>query len=446
MRLPKKIFCALLALAVGLGPGSLVLAVPVNSTDISVPGSAAAPMAPVPSDTGSAVETIGPVQGQTPTPAEPSAKITATAAAPADTSSFWPSGRLPFHFSAKLAEIYDDNIFIQQNKTSDFITQLTLRAEIKLGDQQVVDGNYFDAFYAPTFAVYADHSGDDYINHNLELFYQHRFSRLSLSLDQTYARTTATSISVGNLTTSDVYGTTLKAYYAYSDKLEITSSVSQTVTDYDTASYATSEEWVNDDYFLYKWDSKLSFGFGPKFGFLSFAGTALQTYQQFLPRLRYIYSDKITFNLAGGLEYRQYNQAGQGDLLTGIFDFAGTYHPWLDTSLSLFGSRHYVPAYGFAGQDYLATTAGINGSQKFLKDFSFNLGFGYENDDYLLANTAFAGQGRTDNYYYITTGVDWAPNTWLLLSGSYRYQNDDSNTRAFSFNDNQLQLSVEATY
>ena len=445
----KQIVGALFALWVGGMSDDLLHADPSTPTDITVPGSVAAPVTPAPADNSSLPATSGPPPtAPAPVPAAPSTTTTAMAVSAVTPSSpsFWPSGRLPFHVSVTLGEIYDDNIFIQPHKTSDFITQLTLKGEIKLGDKDVVDGNYLDAYYAPSGSIYADHSSEDYINQDLELFYQHRFSRLTLSLDQSYVKDTATSISIGNLVTSDVYTTNLKADYAYSDKLDITSNVSQVFTDYDTALYTSSGEWVNDDYFLYKWDEKLSFGFGPKFGFLSFAGAPLQTYQQFLPRLQYAYSDKLTFSLAGGLEYRQYNQQGEGDLLTGIFDFAGTYHPWLDTTLSISGSRHYVPAYGFIGDDYLATSVGINGRQKFLKNFSFNLGVGYENDDYLVANSGFSGVTREDNYVFITTGLDWNPNAWLLVSGGYKYQNDSSNFHAFSFDDNQLDLSVEASY
>jgi hypothetical protein len=442
----KRMACALFALIAGGGTSLLLQADPSTPTDITVPGSEAAPMAPTPADNGSAPASSGPAPAAPAASAASSTVTTAPAALPATSSSFWPSGRLPFHVSVTLGEIYDDNIFIQPHKTSDFITQLTVKGEIKLGDKDEVDGNYLDAYYAPSGSIYADHSSEDFINQDLELFYQHRFSRLAVSLDQVYAKETATSISIGNLVTSNVYTTNLKADYAYSDRLDITSSVSQVFTDYDTALYSSSGEWVNDDYFLYKWDSKLSLGFGPKFGFLSFAGAPLQTYQQFLPRLEYDYSEKLTFSLAGGAEYRQYNQQGQGDLLTGIFDFAGTYHPWLDTTLSVNGSRHYVPGYGLTGDDYLATNVGLNGRQKFLKDFSFNLGFGYENDDYLLSSGGPSGESREDNYFYVSTGLDWTPNTWLLVSGDYKYQNDSSNFQAFSFDDNQLELSVEASY
>jgi hypothetical protein len=106
-----------------------VFAEPTTSpTDITVPGSAAAPTTPVPSDnaTPTVTSTLTPAE----VPATPTVETSTQTpvALPSDSTSFWPSGRLPFRFSAKLAETWDDNIFIQPHKTSDFITQLTLKS------------------------------------------------------------------------------------------------------------------------------------------------------------------------------------------------------------------------------------------------------------------------------------------------------------------------------
>jgi hypothetical protein len=376
----------------------------------------------------------------------PSASVETTAAVPASTDNSWTGGRLPFHISVTLGEVYDSNIFFQPNKTSDFITQLGVRGEIKFGDQEVTDGNYLDGYYAPSGALYADHSSEDFLNQDVDLLYQHRFTRLTLSLEQSYTKTTATSFSIGNLVTSNIYTTNAKATYAYSDKVEINSSFSQVFTDYNTAYYTSSREWINDEYFLYKLDSKLSIGIGQRFGFLDFEGAPFQTYQQLLPRLKYDYSGRLTFQLAAGAEYRQYNQSGRADRFTGVFELSGTYQPFLDTTISLRGSRHYVPAYGFNDEDYLATNVSLTGRQKFLKEFYFNLGLGYENDSYLYNGTGFTGPNREDNYYFATTGLDWDPNTWLVVSSYYKYQKDASNFSAFSFDDNQVGFSIEASY
>jgi hypothetical protein len=321
-----------------------------------------------------------------------------------------------------------------------------IRGEVKFGDPEVTDGNYLDGLYEPSVNLYADHSGNDFVNHDVDVLYQHRFSRLALSLEQSYVKATATSFSIGNLVASDVYTTNANATYVYSDKVDIAASVSQVITDYDNADYANSQEWINDYYFLYKLDPKLSVGFGPRFGFLDNQTSPFQTYQQFLGRLKYDYSGKLTFNLAGGAEYRQYHANGRGDELTGVFEFAGTYQPTLYTTVSLNGSRHYVPAYSFPGQDYLATDVSLNGRQQFFQKFYLNLGVGYENDGYLFAATGLSGPTREDNYFFVTSGLDWKPNTWLVASSYYKYQQDSSNFSAFSFNDNQVGFSINASY
>ena len=449
MSLRKCIGCGLLLVVGILGFSSLLFADSSLSTEVPPP-------IPTPAPPSASPNTPAPALPAADTGANTPTATSAPASAPASASSssdhLWISGRLPFRISASLGEVYDDNIFIQRNKTSDFITQLGARAEIKFGDPEVVDGNYLDGYYAPSGSLYANHSDEDFLNQDVGLLYQHRFTRLVLSLEQSYAKTTETSISIGNLVRSDVYTTNAKADYAYSDKLDITSSISQVFTSYNTSFFTSSREWINDEYFLYKLDSKLSIGIGPKFGFLDFDGSPFQTYQQILPRLKYDYSGKLTFQLAGGAEYRQFDGGGRGDVLTAIYDVSGTYQPYLDTTITLRGSRHYVPAYGFVGQDYLATDVDLTGRQRFLQKFYLNLALGYENDSYLenvgsqFSNSGPSEPDREDNYFFARVGLDWTPNTWLTVSSYYKYQNDDSNFSSFSFDDNQVGFSIEGSY
>jgi hypothetical protein len=358
----------------------------------------------------------------------------------------WEGGHLPFLVSASLSEVYDDNIFIQPQKTSDLITQINLKGEYRAGKQAASDGNYLDAYYAPSFDLYADHSRQDSFNQLADVFYQHRFSKLDLSLEQEYVHQRETSAAAGNLVTASVYTTNASADYAYSDKLTMTSNFTQRVTDFETSGYSSSNEWVEDAFFLYKLDSKLSIGLGPRFGWLDVTEAANQAYQDILGRLTYNYSGKLTFNVAVGVEYREYQGSATGDQIEPVFNLAGTYKPFIHTTLTLSGGRAFNPSYDFHSQDYIATTVSLTARQRFLQTFYYNLGMGYENDSYQGAGVVVTGPNRNDDYYFVTTGFDWQPNNWLMSSLFYRYQRDDSNLASSRFTDDQVGLSVSASY
>jgi hypothetical protein len=355
-------------------------------------------------------------------------------------------GKIPFHITAVLAEIYDDNIFIQPHKSSDFITNLSVEGEVRFGSKDATDSNYLDAFYQPTLLVYARHSSEDAVNQDVDVFYQHKFTRLTLSLEQAYAKTESTNAAIGNLVTSDVYTTGAKADYSYSDKLDLNAAFTQSITDYENPGYTSTNEWVGDLYFLYRLDQKLSIGLGPEFGFLDIQQAPNQTYQQLLAHLSYVYSGKLNFTGAAGAEYREYEGDSHGDTLAPVFELSGTYSPTNTSQITLAGSRHYVPSYNFIGQDYISTSVSLTASQRFLEKYTFALALGYENDSYEFDAPGLIGATREDNFFYVSPSVSWRPNDWLSVSASYRYQNDDSNFDAYNFNDNQVSLSLTATY
>ncbi len=355
-------------------------------------------------------------------------------------------GKLPFLFSASVTEIYDDNIFIQPIKTSDFITQINLRGEYKIGDKAASDSNFFDASYAPSFDLYAHHSKQDSFNQLVSVLYEHRFSRLQLGLEQDYSKQSSTSASAGNLVTASVYTTTGTANYQFSDKLSLRSTSGFAAINYETAGYSSSNEWSENIYALYQLDSKISIGVGPRFGWLDISGAPNQTYQQLLGHVEYKYSRKVTFDLSGGGEVREYQGSVTGDKLSPVFNLEASYMPWDSTVITLSGGRRYLPSYNFTGQDYIDTNVALTGRQRFFQKFHYSLGLGYENDSYEGAGIAVVGPTRTDDYYYATTGVDWDPNTWLTASIFYKYQKDDSNLQTANFNDNQAGVSLSISY
>lgn len=361
-------------------------------------------------------------------------------------SAFAVGQHLPILITGTVGEVYDDNIYIQPVKVSDFITQLNLVLEYRAGNDTAVDSNYFDIFYAPSGDIYASHSSSNSFNQNTGALFQHRFSKLTLGISQTYNHNSATAAPVGNLVTTSVFDTKATAQYLYDEKFSLFATYDQNYTNYNTAGYSNSSQYQGDLYFLYHYDSKLSVGFGPKFGWLDVGGAPNQTYQDALGRVEYKYSGKLKFNLDFGVEAREYDGNVTGTKVTPVFTAAAIYNPWVNTTLTLQGQRNFYPSYNLTGQDYIATAVSLIGRQRFCRDFYYNLGFGYENDTYTGAGVALTGPGRVDNYYFATTGFDWVPNSWSKFSIYYKYQNDNSNFSSFSFNDNQVGISAGFSY
>jgi hypothetical protein len=354
--------------------------------------------------------------------------------------------KLPFRLTATLGEIYKNNIFGQPHKVDDFITRLGVTGEVRLGDLQATDGNYFDALYNPTLHLYAKHSGETGVDQDVDVFYGHHWTRLTLSLEQIYTKTQETDASIGGLVTGQVFSTIAKAKFDYSARLDLVASVKQQFTSYDQANYTDSKEWTGDLYALYHVDPKLSLGIGPRFGYLAIDRAPDETFQQIRARAAYVVSDRLNFQGAVGGEYREYQTDARSNTIEPIFEFSGVYLPQPSTSLSVNAARRFTPSYNFIGQDYIATNVYFTGTQRFFRDYYLGVSAGYENDDYQFVAAAAAGPTREDNYFYIQPSVRWRPIGWLEVAAFDKYEQDSSNFNAFTYDTNQVGVSCSATY
>jgi len=105
-----------------------------------------------------------------------------------------------------------------------------------------------------------------------------------------------------------------------------------------------------------------------------------------------------------------------------------------------------IKSTGAARQEYYDDTqVGINVSQDLPYKFSANGGFVYGRNDYNTLNDQ-GTEDREDDNYNAYIGVTYKIRTWLDASLNYRYMKKDSNSVTQSFTDNQVMLSIGASY
>jgi hypothetical protein len=348
----------------------------------------------------------------------------------------------PVRFELFVSETYDDNIYISPQKSSDFITQVALNSTYQIGDKTAIDGNFFSIAFKPTAYIYADHSQQDAEDYFADLTYQHRWTKLTLGLEQRFEKLTNTTIDVGNFVNREVYTTVLNADYDYSDRVSLMGTLTQRITDFDNHAYANTDEWIADGYALYQIAPKLGLGFGPRFGYVSISHAPGQTYEDALLHAQYNVTQKITANLAAGAEFRQYDTSSVGDEVLPIFEASLSYKPFDGTVVTLSSYRHSLTSYNQVGQNYVDTQVQANLKQRFLRKFYYLLSAGYDNSEYKATSSNTANSHRKDDYFFVNTGVEWDPNDWLTVSTRYQYSEDNSNISQYSFNDNQVNVQV----
>lgn len=353
---------------------------------------------------------------------------------------------LPVHFDLFVSETYDDNIFLQPIKTYDYVSHIAPSLSYVLGDPDATNANYLSLFYQPTFLIYANNTGENTVEQNVNVAYAYTFTKLRLGLQQQYQKLADATVDADDIVKRSIYTTTATADYDYDDRLSFHLIGTQTITNYDDAFRPDTNEWTINAFFLYDITPKLKLGFGPEVGFLDEEFAPNQVYEQLLGHLQYQATGKITISLSLGGEARQY-QFGEDDQLTPVFDLRADYQLSDATSFYLDGHSETYASETLGGQNYQDTAIQGGVRQRFLQKFFVSVSGGYDHSTYRNLTPAVASlPERIDDYYFGKAAVSWVPNNWLTVSGSYQYSTDDSSVAFANFNDNQYTLACELKY
>jgi hypothetical protein len=358
-------------------------------------------------------------------------------------SSWWdelfPHGS-PFYYGLTVGETYDNNVFISQKKIGDFYTHITPLLDLVRGDKTAIDANYLNVAFRPTIYLYDRESQQNRVDYYADLLYQHRWTRLVVSLEQRFEELTDPSIDVGNFFKQDIYTTQLSADYEYDDKFSFGGSETQKLSYiFDEPPITETAERITDLYARYQVAPKLSLALGPRIGFVDVSGAANQTYQDLLARLSYQPTQKISVSFEGGAEYRQFQ--GANTRLYPVFALNASYAPFDSTLISLGAYRQDVISYGEVGSNFMSTEVSATVRQRFFQNFFAILSGGYDLSQYDPAgpDSGFAGR-RVDHYFFASAGLEWDPREWLRVSVRGQTSADESNFAGNSFNDDQLDL------
>jgi hypothetical protein len=175
------------------------------------------------------------------------------------------------------------------------------------------------------------------------------------------------------------------------------------------------------------------------------SGSLDQYYEQVQARLNWRVTDKISLQLSGGLEDRQFETAGAGDSLDPVFGAAIQYQPIKSTQIALTANRTVASSdFYLAAQQTETTVVGLNVSQRLWRQFSLGAGATYSRLDY--STPAFASAGgaanRSDDVVSLNAQLShpfFKQGTWSLF---YQYSKDASSQAGFGFQSSQAGFSV----
>ncbi len=261
-------------------------------------------------------------------------------------------------------------------------------------------GSHWTLDYTPTLRFYSSKAFKDSTDHAVTLTGGAVYGDWVLGGSQSYSTSSTPLAETAAQTDQESFNTGLNASRRFGSKVSADFSLSQAISS--AQSYTSSKQWSTMDWLNYQVWPRLTLGIGAGYGYVSMDVGTDSMYEQYQGRINWRITDKISVGISGGLEDRQFQTGGAGDLLNPTYSASITYAPFEVTQLSLSANKA-VSTSLFQNQVTENTSIQVGLNQRLFKRLNLNLGVGYGNTKY-VASTAAAftavRQGQDDSLSY----------------------------------------------
>ena len=309
-------------------------------------------------------------------------------------------------------------------------------------------GRHWTLVYTPSWTFYSSSQFQNSLNHSAALSWGTSYEDWVLGFSQGYTRSDSSLIQTGAQTEQETYSTAINASYQFNTKISLDMGVSQNFNFVGNGGSSTnlygnlanSKTWSTMEWLNWQFWPRLNAGVGAGGGYTIQQGSPDSLNEQYQARVNWRATDKISFQVSGGLEDQQYMSGGASALVTPIFGATIQYQPFEQTSLSLSANRSVSPSY-YQSQNTETTGLTASLSQRLLQKFNLGLSGGYSTVKY-VASTSGASAGRTDNTYSFSANLSHSLTKRGTIALSYSYSDNSSGVAGFSYSSNQIGVQV----
>ena len=370
-----------------------------------------------------------------------------------------PSGRWKVspHLEARVT--YDDNIFIQpENEVEDFIFTLSPGLAIGIWDAEkrrtdgfldrqdtasVIDkgrGSYFAVDYTAILLGFAKTASQNAFDQDARLDARWQAEKWTLGGTVHYESKSETNTDIGTRIRRKTFSAEVVASYRVSEKTAIDTSVS--IRANEPEDYVRSTGWKVETEAAYELTPLVRVGLGGAVGGVAIDGGSDDVFERVLGRASYEFSEKLDFEVRGGVEFRQSDGAA-GDRVNPIFSVRAGYEPSEGTRIGLEAFRSVETSEFRPEESYERTGVMLNFRRAVRPGFYLRLDAGYQQSDY----SGFADESeREDRYFFVRPNLLYNFASWGNAALTYEFRNNDSNRSDSTFDNNQITFQVNLAY
>lgn len=354
---------------------------------------------------------------------------------------------------------HDDNIFIQpRNPEDDYILHVApslgfglgaFRSEFaplsstphffaRTGEEDLPRKDFAFIGYTPEGVFFADHSGENALNHDARLAARREEELWNLQGELRFQSLEDTDIDVGRRLRQKYYTASAAGEHALTGKITGGAKLYGYRSEYATGFSSTDTRATA--YVDYQIAPKTSVGVAGVFGYLDTDSGGNQMYQQPLLQLKYRPTAKISFTGQAGEEFRQF-ESDVPNRSQFVFAANGSYDASDSTAFNLSARRETQGSAQYPGENIVQSLYQAGVRQRLLQRFYVSANGGFVHNNY-ENNRAVATVLRRDDYTFGRVGLSGDLTTRGSLELSYEYRNNDSSVSTFGFTENLVSLGA----
>ena len=402
-----------------------------------------------------------------------------------------------FLFRVATGGVYDSNIYQAEFEAED---DLILQAQLGVTMQSEAGGNSGFSFdYNATGFMFLDHSDLDAINHVVGLTGRLSLPQTQLGISANYQKISAGDQALltravagasnpdpaaatanqrsqeadreaGQFSGRDILALSVTGSRDLAPKTVMNTAVNYAGTFYEEETYQSSGDVSGRIGLGYKVTGKSTLGFAGVLGHLDNEDNPSQNYQNGLMTASYDATGKLVFSGDAGLEWRQYDDPGNGpadsnpgasDTNRFVFGLRGAYQFRPRTALRLAASRN-TDGSALLGQSIDRTTLALGMDQQMGRRFALGLSAGYELPEYYStgeagsnpSGSATPGADRSGDsdpdssgsYWYGRATLNYVPTVRTSIGLFYEYRNEEAGAGGFTYEANRLGVQCAVSF
>ena len=303
-------------------------------------------------------------------------------------------------------------------------------------------GSQWSVDYSPSWELYSNRAFHNTIGETVRLAGTIPFADSLLNITQGYVYTSRPLIETGRQTSVEDFTTTLDVSHRLTQQFFFQTVESQ-VFQY-AIGFPSSKQWSTQESLHYLPVPQLDTSLGAGLGFIDVSGGSDVFYFQPDAQATWAPTSKLSFNVSGGVDRREFLVRPRRILDTPIYNVAVQYNPLEWTGLGLSAGRQVGESL-FVNQSSKNTNWRASLSQRLLEHYFFTASVSQNNADYLL-NTTAGSASRNDKILSYNVRLTWSFLQRGTLAVLYERNRNQSTASAFGFSSHQVGLELGYRY